>query len=212
MNDKNTVAVRIYGQEYSICADMPREYIMRVADYVDSKMHELGLGNSIPMSSVAVLAAVNICDELMHSRADLSNLTDENETLKVDAQKYAQLWDDAKRSLSQYKEEMTDAADYREKLQKQFMDKEQQTAALMNEITRINQVNTEMQAEADALRKQIAELENRLANTQSAPEAASQMIKQLEAKCRDVESSFFDLQMENIHLKNENESLKRQLG
>ncbi|MCF0150805.1 MAG: cell division protein ZapA [Firmicutes bacterium] len=212
MNEMNTVAVRIYGQEYSICADMPREYIMRVSDYVDSKMNELGLGNSIPMSSVAVLAAVNICDELMHSRADMSNLSDENLALKEDALRYAQLWEDAKSSLAQYKEEMNGAADYREKLQKQYMDKEQQSAALMNEVTRLGQANEEAKLQADALRAQIAELEQKLAGTQSAPEAANQMIRQLEAKCRDVESSFFDLQMENIHLKNENESLRKQLG
>jgi hypothetical protein len=35
------------------------------------------------------------------------------------------------------------------------------------------------------------------------------MIKELEAKCRDIESSFFDIQMENIHLKNELETLRK---
>ena len=211
MSEKNTVAVRIYGQEYSICADMPREYIMRVADYVDGKMSELGLGNSIPMSSVAVLAAVNICDELMHSRADLSNLTDENEELKEDAQKYARLWEEAKQNLSQYKEEMSGAADLRDQLQRQYLDKEQQTAGLMNEITRLSQQNDGLKTANDGLKQQIADLTDKLENTQTAPEAANETIRQLEIKCRDVESSFFDIQMENIHLKNEIESLKKQL-
>ncbi len=211
MSEKNTVTVRIYGQEYSISADMPREYIMRVADYVDGKMNELGLGNSIPMSSVAVLAAVNICDELMHSRADMSNLSDENEELKADAQKYAKLWEEAKQNLSQYKEEMSGAADLRDQLQRQFMDKEQQTANLMSELTRLSQQNDGLKTANDGLRQQIADLTDKLENTQTAPEAANETIRQLEIKCRDMESSFFEIQMENIHLKNEMEALKKQL-
>ncbi len=212
MSEKNTVTVRIYGQEYSISADMPREYIMRVADYVDGKMNELGLGNSIPMSSVAVLAAVNICDELMHSRADMSNLSDENEELKADAQKYAKLWEEAKQNLSQYKEEMSGAADLRDQLQRQFMDKEQQTANLMSELTRLSQQNDGLKTANDGLRQQIADLTDKLENTQTAPEAANETIRQLEIKCRDMESSFFEIQMENIHLKNEIGALKKQLG
>lgn len=211
MSESNSVTVRIYGQEYSICADMPREYIMRVADYVDGKMTEMGLENSVPMSTVAVLAAINICDELMHSRADMSNMTDENEALRENAQKYAQLWDEAKESLVSYKEEMSGAADLRDQLQLKYNEKEKQASQLMNEVTRLNQQNDGLKTNIDTLKQQIVQLNDQLENSQSAPEEANQMIRQLEIKCRDVESSFFDLQMENIHLKNEIEALKKQL-
>ncbi|MBR0140092.1 MAG: cell division protein ZapA [Firmicutes bacterium] len=211
MSERNSVAVRIYGQEYSISADMPREYIMRVADYVDGKMNELGLASNIPMSSVAVLAAVNICDELMHCRADMSNLTDENEELKADAEKYVKLWEDAKDSLSKYKEEMSGAAGLRDRLQQQYMEKEQQTSSLMSEITRLSQLNDGLKTANDGLKQQIADLSDKLENSQSAPDAANDMIRQYEIKCRDLESSFFEIQMENIHLKNEMEALKKQL-
>jgi len=39
----------------------------------------------------------------------------------------------------------------------------------------------------------------------------SSIVKELEAKCRDVESSFFDLQMENIQLKGEVDRYKKMM-
>ena len=39
--DGNKVTVKIYGHEYVISGDSSREQIMRVADFVDSKMQEM---------------------------------------------------------------------------------------------------------------------------------------------------------------------------
>ena len=64
MSERNTVAVRIYGQEYNISGEASRDHIMRVADYVDSKMQEIGEAVvNASNTGVAVLAAVNIADE-----------------------------------------------------------------------------------------------------------------------------------------------------
>ena len=67
MDSKNVVSVKIFGQEYSIASDKPREYIMKVADYVDSKMNEIGGGTYQSTSSVAVLTAINLADELFNT-------------------------------------------------------------------------------------------------------------------------------------------------
>ena len=211
MSENNSVTVRIYGQEYSISADMPREYIMRVADYVDNKMNELGLGNSIPMSSVAVLAAINICDELMHSRADMSNLTDDNEALRKTAEKYSGMWDEAKNTVAQYKAEIEGAAQLRDNLQKQCFENDQRTSALTEQITKLSQQNDGLKTTNDTLRHQISVLTDKLEESKNAPDEANKMIEALKLKCRDIESSFFDIQMENIRLKNEIESLKKQM-
>ncbi|MBR3035139.1 MAG: cell division protein ZapA, partial [Firmicutes bacterium] len=58
MSERNTVAVKIYGQEYNISGETSREHIMRVADYVDSKMQEIGDAVNTSNTGVAVLAAV----------------------------------------------------------------------------------------------------------------------------------------------------------
>ncbi|MBQ2095702.1 MAG: cell division protein ZapA, partial [Firmicutes bacterium] len=56
MSERNTVAVKIYGQEYNISGETSREHIMRVADYVDSKMQEIGDAVNTSNTGVAVLA------------------------------------------------------------------------------------------------------------------------------------------------------------
>ena len=185
MDDRNTVTVKIFGQEYTISGDMPREYIMRVADYVDSKMSEIGENSTNPVSWIAVLSAINITDELFRTTDERNDLYNKNLQYQTDAAKYEKLWDEAQRSLAQTRE------------------REQDTTDLYTEINNLRKQN-------DALKGKLQELSDQLEHAQNAPEEANEMIRQLEAKCRDTESSFFDLQMENIHLKNELEALKRQ--
>jgi len=68
---KQTVRVNIMGEDYPIKADVDKSYVLQVANYVDSKMQEVA--NRISVHSpvkVAVLAALNIADELFKERLD----------------------------------------------------------------------------------------------------------------------------------------------
>jgi len=61
--------VRIFGNEYGIRGEADPEYIEKVAQYVDARMREVSERMEIASHSrVAVLAAVNIADELLRSR------------------------------------------------------------------------------------------------------------------------------------------------
>lgn len=67
---KNLVQVQIFGHAYSIRGEADREYILRVAEYVDRKMREIT--EKLPVASlskVAILASLNIADELLKERA-----------------------------------------------------------------------------------------------------------------------------------------------
>jgi len=65
-NDSRVVQVDIFGQEYSIRANVENEeYVRAIARFVDSKMREIK--DSMGVSSTqktAILAALNIADEL----------------------------------------------------------------------------------------------------------------------------------------------------
>ena len=75
--DSNKVSVKIYGQEYTITGEKPREQIVKIAAYVDNKMYEISeIVTPGPESSLAVLSSVNICDEYF-------DLLDEIEELNV---------------------------------------------------------------------------------------------------------------------------------
>lgn len=66
---KTTITVNIFGGEYNLKADTDSDYMKNVAKYVDERMKEVAekfsLGSPI---KVAILAAVNIADELFQER------------------------------------------------------------------------------------------------------------------------------------------------
>ncbi|MCK4224331.1 MAG: cell division protein ZapA [candidate division Zixibacteria bacterium] len=68
---KQSVKVNIFGEDYPIKGDSDASYIQEVAKYVDQKMKEVAekLSNKLPLR-VAVLAAMNITDELFNERED----------------------------------------------------------------------------------------------------------------------------------------------
>ena len=71
MNEINkNVQISIFGQEYSVKAPADASYIKKIAEYLDSKMREVQEGFSSTQSStrIAILAAMNITDELFNAR------------------------------------------------------------------------------------------------------------------------------------------------
>lgn len=67
---KNLVQVSIFGHSYTIRGEADQEYILGVAAYVDRKMREIT--EKLPVASlskVAILASLNIADELFKERA-----------------------------------------------------------------------------------------------------------------------------------------------
>ncbi|MBC8215479.1 MAG: cell division protein ZapA [Candidatus Marinimicrobia bacterium] len=73
MDDQSSlVRVSIFGQEYTVKAPADASYIKNIAEYVDKKMREVQDGLSSDQSStrIAILAAMNVADELFMSRKD----------------------------------------------------------------------------------------------------------------------------------------------
>ena len=69
MESTNIKTVSIFGREYKIKGQTDEEYIQEMASYVDGKMKELAANSSLPSHErLAVLAALNIADELFQER------------------------------------------------------------------------------------------------------------------------------------------------
>lgn len=74
-SDKNVLKVRIYGAEYSIRGQADPAYIKAVADYVDGKMLEVDKTIRVDSSlKVAILASLNIADELFRARSEKESI------------------------------------------------------------------------------------------------------------------------------------------
>lgn len=101
------IKVRIYGQEYTIIGERPEEDIKRIASYVNERMHFIAQNSNIgSTSSLAVLSAVNVADELFGYEEEMAGLKARNEQLEKDNKKFAEMWDDAKKTVINYRKEI----------------------------------------------------------------------------------------------------------
>lgn len=184
----NKVTVTIYGQEFTVGGDKPAEQIMRIATHVDLKMKQIaGEEYSGPLSALAILTAMNICEEYFEVNNHVEELKKNTSKLEADGQHYEQMWDEAKKSFLVYKEDS----------QAEIQALNEQKEALRNMLNEKDREIEEIKknqklAEADARRE-----------GEEAASAATQQFK-------DMENNFFDLQMENIQLKSELEKLRNQ--
>jgi len=80
MTEKNTEKVEIFGQEYRIKGAGNPQYIHKIAGYVDKKMREIAHSSGImSQSRIAILAALNVADELYQEREERERLQAELE-------------------------------------------------------------------------------------------------------------------------------------
>ena len=90
--ESNKVNVRIYGQEYTISGEKSRDQIIKIADYVDSRMNELAKRiPGGPAAALAVLSAVNIAEEYFDELRKQNQYENEISRLRRDAHQFEQL-------------------------------------------------------------------------------------------------------------------------
>ena len=143
--ENNKVKIRIDGQAYTIVGERSQDEIIKAAQYVDERMQFIGRNSNLgSTTSLAVLSAVNIADEIFSIKEELEQLRTLNAQLEADAKKYVDLWDDAKKNVIQYRNEIED------------------------------------------LRKKASD---------------DSQLREIQRRYKELESSFFDLQMENVQLK-----------
>ena len=185
--ENNKVKVKIYGQEYVIAGEKSREEIIQVAAHVDMKMQEVtdaAKAAGVVPSNIAVLAAVNIASEYFQVLEEMEELKRMNIQLEKDAQHYVQLWDESKKNYMDYKEETQAIVLQKDELMKQIKQKDADIQKLMDAA------------------------ETAKAQAQS---SMDEVVKEIEGKCKELENSFFDLQMENLQLKKELETHRRKM-
>lgn len=86
MQEPESVTVNIFGKEYTLRGDAEAEYVREVAAFVDRRMSEVARGTPVASTArVAILAAVNIADELLREQRrrlkDQATLEDRSDQL-----------------------------------------------------------------------------------------------------------------------------------
>ncbi len=183
--ENTKVTVKIFGQEYTISGNKPEEHILKVADYVDKKMSEISEAlQNTQRQAVPILASVNLADEYLSAMERFQYLEENNEKAETEIQHYLKLWEDAKENHMKYQEDMKAIKDENENLKEKIEEKE----------------------------FQLLEMEESIKNIKDdSQEVSSKAFDELEKKYKDLESSFFDIQMENIQLKGEIDRYKKKM-
>lgn len=73
--DRNSVTVRIAGEEHTIRASAEASYTRRCAELVDERIHEIRLrAGLIEGHKAAILAALSIADECFQAQEELERV------------------------------------------------------------------------------------------------------------------------------------------
>ncbi len=70
----NRITVSICGEDYTLVAEESTAYMEQVAALVDKRMKEVISGVKVGRNDAAVLAAVNLADELLKNEQSAENL------------------------------------------------------------------------------------------------------------------------------------------
>ncbi|GGJ06305.1 hypothetical protein GCM10010885_14310 [Alicyclobacillus cellulosilyticus] len=103
MNDgqTNRIRVRIFGSEYVLRGDAPEEMLRSVAEYVDGMMRRITTANPrLDAQKAAVLAALNIAEELFRLRREANILQQEATRVRRENEELLRLLDELTRTAA----------------------------------------------------------------------------------------------------------------
>ncbi len=84
MDQKTVVRVRIVGEEYTLRTEATSAHTEAVAEHVDKTIRAIMAGASVETYKAAILAALQITDELFRERAAAESLTGDLKKLASD--------------------------------------------------------------------------------------------------------------------------------
>ncbi len=100
----NRVTMGICGQDYTLVADENASYMEKVGAMVDKKMRELMDTAHVSRSDAAVLAAINLADELLKNQEASENLRRQLKSYLDEATAAKNEVSDLKRQLFKYQQ------------------------------------------------------------------------------------------------------------
>ena len=96
---KNKVTVTIAGQQFTLVGTEDESYVCRVAAHVDEQIRQVADAGRMSVVDSAVLAAVNITDQLMRERESSENLRRQIQQALEEAAKAKMELSEAKREI-----------------------------------------------------------------------------------------------------------------
>ena len=100
----NRVTMSICGEDYTLVAEETAAYMEKIGSMVDKKMQELMTEAHVSRNDAAVLAAVNLADELCKAQEGSENLRRQLKSYLDEANAAKNEISDLKRQLFKYQQ------------------------------------------------------------------------------------------------------------
>ena len=100
----NRVTMSICGEDYTLVAEETAAYMEKIGSMVDKKMQELMTEAHVSRNDAAVLAAVNLADELCKAQEGTENLRRQLKSYLDEANAAKNEVSDLKRQLFKYQQ------------------------------------------------------------------------------------------------------------
>ncbi len=86
---RTSVRVSIVGDEYTLRSDAPEAHTRAVAEHVDRVIRQvLSTGSVVETHKAAILAALQLADELLRARAEADALAGRTQALAADVRRW----------------------------------------------------------------------------------------------------------------------------
>ena len=195
ISEVNKVTVKIYGQEYTFASAKSRDRMVAIAGHVNDMLESLvNQGADGSIARLAMLAAINIAEQLFEGRDALTESEREKDELRKEISHFQQLWDEAKRSHLQYKDDAKELQEQKEVLQEKLNAKSIEADSLLRDSEERGKVVSQLEIE-------LAMANDKLRNANDQSEEGGELIRELKEKLKEIEGNYFELQMENIQMK-----------
>ncbi|MCR1850469.1 cell division protein ZapA [Paeniclostridium sordellii] len=179
----NKVTVKIHGSEYPMVSEKSKDYMIKIAHYVDEEMSRISESNPLlSTSQVAILSALTVTDLLFECSEENDKLSKANEELAKKAEKPNQ---EVQLEMKKIKLELDSKV---EELGKKQSEIDALKLELDNKANNIEEINL--------LKKEIEELKNNLDEANEKTEIAEKLAS-------DFQNKLYDLQLKNIELEQE---------
>ena len=179
----NKVTVKIHGSEYPMVSEKSKDYMIKIAHYVDEEMSRISEANPLlSTSQVAILSALTVTDLLFECSEENDKLSKANEELAKKAEKPNQ---EVQLEIKKIKLELDNKV---EELGKKQSEIDALKSELDNKANNVEEINL--------LKKEIEELKNNLDEANEKTEIAEKLAS-------DFQNKLYDLQLKNIELEQE---------
>ena len=179
----NKVTVKIHGSEYPMVSEKSKDYMIKIAHYVDEEMSRISEANPLlSTSQVAILSALTVTDLLFECSEENYKLSKANEELAKKAEKPNQ---EVQLEMKKIKLELDNRV---EELGKKQSEIDALKSELDNKANNVEEINL--------LKKEIEKLKNNLDEANEKTEIAEKLAS-------DFQNKLYDLQLKNIELEQE---------